>query len=170
MENLKNKEWKSTSQTQSILYINDEKIGEFNRIYSSCKMIATFSINNNNYTIKNSGFWKNKIDIFDENDNLVLKMYAKNWYSNCFIVEFEGREFNLKIRNKPMAGYVIFDKDKEELISYNLDMHNRQIVTRIETNYALNKVIFDFLIWLLFSPIAKENNANDAVFISLMVN
>ena len=68
-----------------------------------------------------------------------------------------------------MAEYVIFDA-KNEILSYGLDTQNGKASVRINSNSEESELLFDFLLWYLFLPIANENMGDDFGFQTLLMN
>ena len=53
--------------------------------------------------MKRVGFWKSKIEIIDNNKNIILEAKPKAWYANSSIITYNNQEYELIIRNNPLA-------------------------------------------------------------------
>ena len=115
-----------------------------------------------------NGFWSSSITVKDENEAVVLRSYTEKWYANSSILEYKGQKFRLKIRNNPLAEYVIFDENQNELLAYGLKVENHQCKVAIQSSGDKN-YLFDFLLWYSFLPIAQENMGDSFVFQTLLM-
>lgn len=159
--------WEKKSDSGFAFKKDENQIGEITIAQNAFEKKAGIVLNNNNYHLKHTGFWKNDIQIVDDSGRLVLKTYAEKWYSSKTIIAFEERQLKLIIRNNPMAEYVIMDGDKE-ILSYGLITAEKQIVTRIQTTLANKSYLLHFYLWYLFEPIARENMGDDLTFLLLL--
>jgi hypothetical protein len=75
----------------------------------------------------------------------------------------------LKIRNNPLAEFVIFDGESE-LVSYGLGTNLGKVLVKINTAPNQTDYLLDYLLWYSFLPIAQENIGENFTFQALMVN
>lgn len=113
-----------------------------------------------NYTIQRIGFWKSKLEVRDQYDQLILHTYPGKWYSNKSFVEYKKRIHTCELRNNPMAELVI-KHSEDELLAYGLDSENGHVILRInEHPGATSDILLHTVLWFLFLPIAHENIAD----------
>ena len=160
--NLKN--WKKIGEGNYALLKEESKLGSLCIQTNLFERKATIAINNQTYNLKHTGFWKNNIEITDANGNVVLKTHTPKWYANTTIIEFEGKQLQLLIRNNPLAEYAILEGEKE-ILAYRLDIQEGKAVTRIQTDIHNKSYLLDFYLWYLFVPVAQENMGEDLTFL-----
>jgi len=85
-----------------------------------------------------------------------------------YTLEYKGQKFRLKIRNNPLAEYVIFDENQNELLAYGLKTENHQCKVGIHSSGDTD-YLFDFLLWYSFLPIAQENMGDSFLFQTLLM-
>ena len=73
----------------------------------------------------------------------------------------------MKIRNNPLAEYVVFDED-EEVLAYGLDTNSGKAIVRINSNTS--DFLLDYLLWYVFLPFAQENIGDNFEFQTLLMN
>lgn len=159
--------WKTIKQGLYSFEVNSKSIGTLEVIYTHFDRKALFTIENKVYTLKYTSFWKSNFLITDENENVILTSRIEKWYANTTILEYKGKQLQLKIRNNPLAEYVIFDGDYE-ILAYGLSTENRKATVRIHSNITENDYFLDFLLWYIFLPIAQENIGDNFTFHSLL--
>lgn len=125
---------------------------------------AAISLGRKQYFISRTGFWKNRIEIRDENRQIILKTYPKKWYSNASILEYNNQKYSLVLRNTPLAEYAITYKDKD-ILAYGLDSTKGNISTKITTTDPRSEILFDFLLWHLFVPISEGSVGEDVTVV-----
>lgn len=162
------KEWNTISESQYDFYIDNIKKGELKIDYNSLSSKASFNLENSIYEMKRVGFWKSKIEIIDNNKNIILEAKPKAWCANSSIITYNNQEYELIIRNNPLAEYAIIN-DGKEIIAYGLDTNNGKATIRITSTSDNENYLFDFLLWYLFNPIARENMSDNLTFL-LLVN
>jgi hypothetical protein len=163
-KNLKN--WKKIGEGNYALYKEENKLGSLSIQTNLFERKATLDCNNQTFNLRHIGFWKNNIEITDANGNVVLKTHTPKWYANTTIIEFEGKQLQLLIRNNPLAEYAILDGEKE-ILAYGLDVKEGKAITRIQTEIHNKSYLLDFYLWYLFVPVAQENMGDDLTFLLL---
>lgn len=96
---------------------------------------------------------------------MILKSYTEKWYANSTIIEYKGKKLVLKIRNNPLAEYVLYDVNKE-ILAYRLETVSGKAEVKIKSNTS--DYMFDYLLWYVFLPIAQENIGYNYDFIMLL--
>ena len=107
--------WKKSAEGKHILFHKEVKMGEMVIKNDLFRKSAVISHKSQTYQLKRSGFWKSNIEIIDGNGQVILKSHNEKWYSKTARIEFEGKKFNLVIRNNPLVEYSIFDGNTEIL-------------------------------------------------------
>lgn len=162
------KNWKKTGERNYSLFKQENKIGHLSIETNLFERKATLEIDHQTYYLKHTGFWKNNIEIADAHGTVILKTHTQKWYANTTIIEFEGKQLKLLIRNNPLAEYAILDRENE-ILAYGLDVKEGKAVTRIQTSNHNKSYLLDFYLWYLFVPIAQENMGDDFTFLLLSI-
>lgn len=150
-----NKKWVRNSDFHYTLWIDDNKIGEMKIHFKTSGSKAICTIGDKVLEIKRTGFWKSNLEITDNNEEILLQANPEKWYANISLIKFDHKIYKLIIRNNPLAEYAV-TRNERDLLVYGLATENRELKVRISTSTNLD-VIFDFLLWYLFLPIANEN-------------
>ena len=161
--------WKTIKQGLYSFEINSKAIGTLEIIYTNFDRKALFHIGSKIYTLKYTGFWKSNYVITDENETVILTSHIEKWYASTTILDFKGKQLQLKTRNNPLAEYVVFDGD-DEILSYGLATENRKATVRINTNTSESDYVLDFLLWFTFVPMAQENMGDNFTFQTLLLS
>ncbi|OOV26357.1 hypothetical protein BXU11_12780 [Flavobacterium sp. LM5] len=162
------KKWIKNEELKYSFEVAGKVIGNLTISYANFDRKAFFEIEDKKYTLEYNGFWSSSITVKDENEAVVLRSYTEKWYANSSILEYKGQKFRLKIRNNPLAEYVIFDENQNELLAYGLKVENHQCKVVIHSNGSID-YLFDFLLWYSFLPIAQENMGDSFVFQTLLM-
>jgi len=164
MENIK--KWNVINQMKYSFTVNDKVIGTLEIINSNWDRKAIFNIEEQTFTLKYDGFWKSNFEIKDATDTVILKSYTEKWYASSTILEYKGKKLKLKVRNNPLAEYVIIDGERE-ILAYGLDTKKGSAIVRINSD-ANADYLLDYLLWYIFLPIAQENIGDNFVFHTLL--
>jgi len=162
------KKWIKNEELKYSFEVAGKVIGNLTISYANFERKAFFEIEDKKYTLKYNGFWSSSITILDDNENEVLRLYTEKWYANSSILEYKEQKFRLKIRNNPLAEYVIFDENQKELLAYGLKVENHQCKVAIHSS-GNTDYLLDFLLWYSFLPIAQENMGDSFVFQTLLM-
>ncbi len=127
---------------------------------------AVFQMGSDSITIKRTGFWKNSIEIENQNQ-IIAKVYSEKWYANTSILEYKNKKYKLILRNNPLAEYVILE-NSQELLSYRLYVERDKICVNIAASNTNNHYLLDFLLWYLFVPIVAETMGDNFTFSLLL--
>ncbi|MEC4004447.1 hypothetical protein OX283_007250 [Flavobacterium sp. SUN052] len=165
MENLKT--WKTIKLGLYSFSVNDREIGTLEVVYNNFERKAIFKIEDKIYTLVYNGFWKSTYEIFDESNEVILKSSFEKWYATTTNLDYKGNEYKLKIRNNPLAEFVIFESEKE-LVSYGLSTNSGKVNVKITTAQNNTDYLLDYLLWYSFLPITQENIGDDFTFQALM--
>lgn len=117
-----------------------------------------FKLNGATYRIKRTGFLFNKIVITDTKDETVVEVSAKKWWSSTFIVTHHTKQYELKLQNKPLATYAIYEADKL-ILSLGITTENHQPKSIFQGELANNTSLFHALLWYMLWPALSENDA-----------
>jgi hypothetical protein len=166
MENLKS--WKTIKQGLYSFSIDGNEIGTLEVVYQNFDRKAIFKIKDKIYTLIYNGFWKSTYEIIDENKVVILKSSFEKWYATTTNLAYNGKNYKLKIRNNPLAEFVICD-DQKELVSYGLSTNSGKVNVKITTNENNTDYLLDYLLWYTFLPIAQENIGDNFTFQILMM-
>jgi hypothetical protein len=156
------KKWLRNNDGTSELIINGVSAAEINRRGGSAK------VGQNNYTIKSQGFFVQTIVISNDNKEPISILKPKNWYTASYLFEYEGKSYQMTMRNNPLAEFVI-KKDDVGVLAYGLGKSNvkNTMSLRIEENVE-QPLIFHVLLWYLFEPVAFENSGDLIMIISML--
>ena len=165
MEN--SKKWTKINELNYAFEVDGKPIGTLEISYTNFDRKALFTIENQKFTLKYNGFWKSNFEIKDENDVVILKSYTEKWYPSSTILEYQGKQLKLKVRNNPLAELVIFNGN-DEILAYGLDTYSGKAIVRINSNTS--DYLLDYLLWYVFVPIAQENMGDNFVFHTLLMN
>ncbi len=161
------RKWESTGEGKYAFFDNGKEIGSIEIARATSESTAQAKIGSREITLKKTGTWKNTIEITDKKDVVIAKAYPENWYANVWKLDYAGKTYTLKVRNNPMAEYVIV-RGNEEIISYGLTTNKGKTGVKINSNQTEPDYIFDYLLWYLFAPVAFENTGNELMFILMM--
>jgi hypothetical protein len=164
-----NRNWEKITELKYLFWVGEKKIGELELRYSKWKRGAVFNIEDQIYTIEHFGLWKDKLQVSDYKGNVILKGYSEKWFSNQTTLDYQNTKLHLKIRNNPLAEFVITN-EVSELLSYSLETNNGTILTKIISLPENEDYLLDFLLWYLYQPIAQENAGDNLVFQSLLMS
>lgn len=159
------KEWVKNTDSQYSFFVEEKKMGnmDFHLNSLSSKAVCTFS--EQELKIKRTSFWKSTIEITDSQDAILLKTYPEKWYGNTSVIEYDNKKYKLVVRNNPLAEYAITENGEERL-AYGLATTDKKLSVRI-TTHEKAPLVFDFLLWYLFLPVANENMGDDYSFLLL---
>ncbi|MFN3664710.1 MAG: hypothetical protein ACK4S0_01050 [Sediminibacterium sp.] len=155
--------WNKINDTSYTFIMEEKVVGKLEIFPNTLECKGNFSIDDQVFEIKRTGFWKSQLTITNDLNEVVLKLYPEKWYANTSIIELEDRQLKLKIRNNPLAEFVISEHE-QELLAYGLDTTNHKISVRITDN-GNKHVLLDFLLWYLFAPVINEHSADTYSFL-----
>ncbi|MGA0556690.1 hypothetical protein ACO2Q8_08570 [Larkinella sp. VNQ87] len=159
--------WVKTDEGRYELLIDGSKAGTLAKLPNTSDSRAMIKLAEREYMIRRTGFWKNNIEVIDQNRTLVARVFYEKWYANTWIIEYNTHVYKLVVRNNPMAEWAVLEGDTV-LLSYGLTHQDGKTGTKITASPALTNFLFDALLWYLFAPIAAENTADNEVFLTLL--
>jgi hypothetical protein len=159
------KEWVKNTDSQYSLSVEEKKMGDMNFHLNSLSSKAVCTLGEQVLKIKRTGFWKSSIEITDSQNAVLLKTYPEKWYANTSIIEYDNKKYKLIVRNNPLAEYAITENG-EEWLAYGLATTDKKISVKISAHEHA-PLIFDFLLWYLFLPVANENMGDNYSFLLL---
>lgn len=161
------KSWKKTEEGKYSFLIDNNDMGTMKLSYDSLEREAKCQIQGQYFTIKRTGFWKSTIEIYNEVGEAIAKIYPEKWYASSWTFDYKDNVYKIIVRNNPLAEYVIQHNSKD-LAAYGLTTEDGKVSVRICTLSQNSDLLFDFLLWYLFVPIAAENLGDDFLFLMLL--
>lgn len=117
-----------------------------------------FNLNGEVFQIKRTGFLLNKIDIQNSKNETVLEVVVKKWWSSNYFIVHNSKQFELKLENKPLSTYGIYENEKL-ILSLGLITENHKPKSIFEGELANTPSLFHALLWYLLWPTLAENDA-----------
>jgi len=119
--------------------------------------LANVSCYGKKYTIEKTGFWKTNIELKDENGHVLMHLKPEKWYSSNYLLQYEGDELKVAVKNNPLVEYSI-TRNGHEQANYKLSITapNKK-VAMIASNPSGN-LLFDCVLWYIFHPIVNEHS------------
>lgn len=152
-------QWTKTPDATYLLSNQEELLGELRlQHYSNCSL-AVGRVRGREIQIRRVGFWKSRVEITDSFGQVLLEMQPQKWHGDAYVVRARGQEYCLRLRNNPLAEYVI-GQGEQELLTYGLTLENRLAGVRISHNpdYSGEPLFeLDLLLWYLFLPMVEES-------------
>lgn len=161
------KSWKKTKEGEYSFSLDNNDMGTMKISYNSLEREAKCQIQGKHFSIRRTGFWKSTIEIYNESGESIAKIYPEKWYASSWTFDYQDKVYKIKVRNNPLAEYVIQDNSKD-LAAYGLTTENEKVSVRISTLSQNSDLLFDFILWYLFVPIATENMGDDFLFLMLL--
>lgn len=155
-----NKQWNKTGEGRYNFLVNGHVVGALSIAHKTMDRRAVATLGDNTYTIRHNGFWKNGLEIIDQNGKQLATAQPSNWFSSTMALEYRGKKYNLKVRNNPLAEWVVTDNGLD-VLAYGLDTSQEKPGVRITSAGEQTDYLLDFLLWYCFVPIAMENTTDD---------
>ena len=152
------KYWKKIEKTKYSFLDKEQEITSFQINPKTNEAIINYK--NTLFTLKKRGFWKKNIKITtNENQEIILNAYNKNWYSSAYVLEFQENIWKVIVRNNPLAELAIIDNHKNTILAYGLKTDNKGkiIITIKPENNDVNVFLHIFLYYLIL-PMSKDAN------------
>lgn len=162
------REWKKILPDQFQLFIDSVLKGHLHFFPTSNENKVEFLLDHQKLTIKRTGFWKSTIEITNEKNERVLSISPKKWLGQTWVLTYMEKEYEVLIRNNPLAEWIIKDGDLI-LLAYGLHLEGKNISLKISSHPTQVPFIFDYVLWYLFMPILSENS-DDTMTINLHMN
>lgn len=160
------KKWKKNNSSSFTLWNNNKEIGTMEIALGTLERKAIANFEGQSIVIRKTGFWKNNLEITDQNQQIIAKIYSEKWYASSLIVEYNNKKYKLVARNNPLAEWALLNNN-EDLLAYGLATQDRKPCVKITTADVKPEYIFDFILWYLFLPIATEQSGDDLTFLML---
>ncbi len=161
------KHWAKTGEGHYQFKNGSEDLASLFLDYKSSDRKALATINGEAFTIKQTNLWKNHIAITNASNNTIITITPEKWYSSSFNVQWGLNNYQLNVRNNPLAEWVLQQNGKD-VLAYGLKTAKNKVFTQITEANTITAVILHALIWYLFLPIATENSGQSLLF-NLMV-
>lgn len=162
--NLYEKKWTKIEDAVHTFYVGSTKEATLKLVLNASDSKAILSMGALNYTFRKVGFWKNTLEIVDDKNGLIGKVYADKWYGNAHVLEYKGREYKIVTRNNPLSELAIL-QDNKLILAYGLDP-GEAIRVKITSSATKQDYLLDALLWYMFWPIAAENMGNRYEFVN----
>lgn len=163
------KNWKKTADYTYTFSRDDKVVGELHLLPHSPDRRAQATLGKQTFSIRRIGFWQNKMEIRDEQENLLMKVYPEKWHSSSYVIAYQGKTYSLVLRNHPLAEWAIMENDSV-LLAYGLEVQDGKSSLKITVSDPKSDLLLDYLLWYLFLPIATENCGDDFLFFMLLIN
>lgn len=163
------KGWTKTGDSSYAFSVDGHEVGRMSISVNSLDRRADLTIGQDTFMIRQTGFWKSTTELTNQQGVCLIKAYQEKWYANSSILEFDGKQYKLVVRNNPLAEWAILDGEKE-LLAYGLTTENGKVSIRITSAETTTSYLPDFLLWYLFVPIATENLGDSFLFLMLMIS
>lgn len=161
------KTWVKTGVDTYTLTINNEEIGKLSTYRNTMDSKAIALTEAQTWHFKRTGFWKNNIEVTDSYGQMAMKMYNKKGYANTSTLDYNGNEYQVVVRNNPLAEFAVLDKDKM-ILAYGLTVDEENALKiKITSGNRTTDTLFDFLLWYLFLPTVYENTGDNFAFMTL---
>lgn len=145
-----NKNWKQTSENAHIFLLNNKEVAY---VDLSDKKNIIIKFNNKQLIIKRKNKYSRLLKVFDDNNILVAQTSSRKWYSNDVILQYEGQTYIMKSRNNPLFEMVLQDLQKQDIISYGVQINDLNQSIKIVDHRQVSKVLSylpDIILWLFF--------------------
>lgn len=131
--------------------------------YSSTEQTADCSLEDQQFLIRRTGFWKSGVEIEDTGSRkIIVSVHPKKWYSNRLEVVAFGQRLELKVWNNPLAEWVL-EREGKPVLAYGLSTDGT-VGVRITVSETNVHPYYHFLLWYLFFPVAHENGGDNVTF------
>jgi hypothetical protein len=150
------KQWRRREDRIFEFLVNGIAIGTMEIVHGNLKSKAICTLESLEFSIKPAGSLTTALDVAEIGGEPIAIVRTEHWYSDYSVLEFEGKQFILRLHNDPLATWSIFSNDKP-VLSYGLQSVKGRLTLRINTEEDQESFIPDFLLWYLFVPIANEN-------------
>lgn len=160
--------WIKLSEGSFALQNNNNEVGTMT-IRNTNDQAAECFFEQEQYLIRRTGFWKTGIEAVNKTTGAtVLTAALAKWYSNKLTVDYNGEPYELKIHNNPLAEWVL-ERSGRPVLAYGLDVENSRPQVRITAAEAGVDILFHFLLWYLFCPIAQQDSGDEFAFRLLLL-
>lgn len=158
------KEWRKADANKFEFLVNDQRIGSMTFNPKKITHPATFDLHGEEFSIHRTGFWKTRFEIRDKHNLVIASSKPNSWLGNSYLLQKDSKSYTLKLRNKPLAQWVIFD-GAVELLYYGLSNQEKKASLLIGGQPKQQDYMFDMILWFLFEPIIHESLDNNLLII-----
>jgi hypothetical protein len=109
--------------------------------------------------IRPLGLLNTKIEISDAGGQVLCLLVPANWYGSRWNFRLYGRDYQLLVRNNPLAEYVIQENGRD-VLAYGLKTNNGRVITVISDHRGESLPELDLLLWYLFAPVAQSETGH----------
>lgn len=158
------KQWIKSGEGQYHFKQGEEALASLFIDYKSNNRKAVITINGEAFTIRQTNFWKNHMAVTNASNNTIITIMPEKWYSSSFSVQWGVANYELKVRNNPLAEWVL-QQNGNDVLAYGLKTADRKVVTQITESNSSPDIILHAILWYLFLPIATENSGDNLMFL-----
>lgn len=163
------KNWIKINDSAYAFVVNGKEAASLELVSNSKNSEAIVAIGANKFSISRTGFWKNSIEITDQNNMIVGKVYAEKWYANSYIFEHGAIKYKLQVRNNPRAEWAITAAGKD-ILAYGLNTvkDNGAVSIKITGLASHEDYLLDALLWYLLIPTVSDSHGDHFTFMLLL--
>lgn len=161
------KQWIKTTEGHYQFKYGTEDLASLFIDYKSSNRKALVTINGESFTIKQTNLWKNHMAVVNESNNTIITIIPEKWYSSSYNVQWGLNNYQLKVRNNPLAEWVL-QQDGNDVLAYGLKAADGKVFTQITEANTGTAIILHAILWYLYLPIATENSS-DLLLFTLML-
>lgn len=144
-----NKKWVKTDNFSFTFWNDNKQIGTMEIALGTSERKAIVKFEHQTIVIRKTGFWKNKLELTDLNEQIIAKVYSGKWYASSFILEYDNKKYKLFVRNNPLAEWTL-QENNQDLLAYGLSTQDGKVCVSIKTTSEKTNYLFDFILWYLF--------------------
>jgi hypothetical protein len=153
---LHRRQWRTIAEGHYAFMQDETTLATMEIARASTERKAAVTIDKEHYTIEKVGFWKNRIEISDRSGKVIATCATEKWYANTMTLDYKGHNYTLRVRNNPLAEWVI-QAHNSDLLAYGLMIHEGNAAIKLTAAPTHHDLLLDCLLWYLFVPIATEN-------------
>ncbi len=155
--------WKNNKDGSFTLIRNGNQSGVYNGADRSKSCTALITLENRQYKIRRTGFWKTDILLLDDREKEIISVKPSSWYGSSYKLTFESQTYSLKIKNNPLAEWSLY-KDHLLQLAYGLKTGDGKSGLSIREDHD-SPVWFHYLLWYLIKPVIVENTDDEMMLL-----
>jgi hypothetical protein len=148
------KRWEKKNENTFVFLVDEAQVADLT--FDLKTYNAVLKTQNEEYFFTRKGFWKTSLEILDNKEVQIAKLYFEKWYSHMSTLEYKNQKLYCATRNNPMIEVALLD-NKKTVLAYGLQLENGVIHLNISSAQQTIDPILEALIWFAFIPIATEN-------------
>lgn len=165
-----NKNWEVKDRGIYRFTADDREVGTMSVRFDSSDVKAVAEIEGEEFVIKRTGFWKTNLEVTRDGERVAIT-YSEKWYASHFFLDYNHKQYRLKIQNNPLAEWEI-SLNGERILVYGLNTgaYDKQLSIKISATPGNTDFLLDFILWYLFVPIAIESMGDSFSFNILLMS